>query len=143
MSATVSPSPIIECFLRELEPGLPADQRSKLSSHEEGISRTTSDVDHARAHRCALWAIEAADDKDASHPRWTQVKELHKLWKDTMFGAEFGLAMPSSSVSEDVRTQWAENAADVVKKLADENGWENSHWEELLTDLIDLEPDQN
>jgi len=138
----MSPSPIIECFLRGLQEVLPDDQKAKLETHKDAIAATTSDGDHARARRCVVWAIEAADDKSAAHPRWKEVKELHQIWKDTLLGAEFSLGgdlgqvAVRSGIGEDVRTQWTEDAADVIRKLAEEDGWENSHWEDLLGELI-------
>jgi hypothetical protein len=142
MTDPTSPSPIIECFLRGFKDFLPDDQKAKLETHQDAIAATTSDGDHARARRCAVWAIEAADDKDAAHPRWKEVKELHKIWKDTLLGAEFALGgdlgqvVVRSGIGEDVRTQWAEGASDVIRKLAEEDGWANSHWEDLLVELI-------
>jgi hypothetical protein len=37
---------------------------------------------------------------------------------------------------EDVRIEWVENAVAVAKRLGEEDGWENSPWEDLLNDLI-------
>jgi hypothetical protein len=144
MTDSISPSPIIESFLRSFKDFLPDDQKAKLESHRDAIAATTSDADHVRAHHCAVWAIEAANDKNASHPRWKEVRELHQLWKDTWLGAEFSLGgfagqVPvRSSIGDDVRTQWTEDAADVIRKLAEEDGWENSHWEDLLVELINM-----
>jgi hypothetical protein len=144
MTEPVSPSPIIETFLRGFEVWLPEDQKAKLKEHKGAIADTTSEGDHARALRCAKWAVEVADDKDATHPRWKQVKEAHKIWKDSMFDAEFGKAMQKNpalkgiGIGDDVRTGWAQDAADVIRKLAEEDGWEKSHWEELLVELINL-----
>jgi len=134
----ISPSPIIECFVRNFKDFLPDDQKTALEKYDAAIAATTSAADEDRARRCATWAIEAANDKSDSHPRWKEVKEAHKVWKDTWFGAEFGLMTPQSTVGDDVRIQWTENAADVLKKLAEEDGWEKSPWGELLTELIDL-----
>jgi hypothetical protein len=137
MTNSVSPSPIIECFLREFKDFLPEDQKAKLQGHADAIAATTSDADHARALRCAKWAIEAANERDAAHPNWKAIKERHKIWKDSRIDAEFGLAMPSG-IGEDVRIGWTEDAADVVRSLAEEDGWGNSHWEDLLVELINL-----
>ena|ERR1700722_1074058 len=135
MSNQVSPSPIIECFLRNLN--LPDDQKAALAKHDDAIAATTSEGDEERALHCAIWAIKASDEKSASHPRWKEIKEAHQIWKDTWFGAEFGLTMPQSAIGDDVRIQWTEGAADVVHKLADEDGWKKSRWEALLVELID------
>jgi hypothetical protein len=143
MTDTVSPSPIIKCFLRGFKDFLPDDQKSRLATHEDAIAATTSDADDARARHCAVWAIKAADDKNASHPRWKEIRELHEIWKDVWFGVEFSLGgvagkVPSkTSVGDDIHTEWAESASHVVRKLAEEDGWEHSQWESLLTELID------
>jgi hypothetical protein len=138
MTDYLSPSPVIDCFVRNFKDFLPDDQKAKLEKYDTAIAATTSEADEARALRCAKWAVEAASDKSASHPRWKEIKEAHKLWNDTWFGAEFGLMTPQSAIEDDVRIQWTENAADVIRKLAEEDGWERSHWEDLLTELIDL-----
>jgi hypothetical protein len=138
MTDNVSPSPIIECFLTCLKEFLPADQNAKLQKHDKAIATTTSDGDESRALRCAIWAIKAASNKSGSHPRWKEIKEVHNVWKDTWFGAEFGLMTPHSSIAEDIRIQWTEAATDVIRNLAEEDGWQDSNWEELLIELIDL-----
>jgi hypothetical protein len=38
---------------------------------------------------------------------------------------------------EDVRIQWVENAVAIAEKLGEDDGWESSPWEALLTELID------
>jgi hypothetical protein len=45
--------------------------------------------------------------------------------------------MPQSTIGDDVRVQWTESAAEVVRNLAEDDGWGPSHWEELLVELID------
>jgi hypothetical protein len=137
MSNPVSPSPIIECYLRNFKDFLPDDQKAKLATHDDAIAATTSEGDEGRALHCAVWAIKASNEKSASHPRWKEIKESHQIWKDTWFGAEFGLMMPQSSIGDDVRVQWTESAAEVVRTLAEDDGWGTSHWEDLLVELID------
>jgi len=45
---------------------------------------------------------------------------------------------PSLEHCEDIRIQWTEAATDVIRNLAEEDGWQDSNWEELLIELIDL-----
>lgn len=40
---------------------------------------------------------------------------------------------------EGVRIEWVENAVAVAKRLGEDDGWENSPWEALLTEIIDYE----
>jgi len=147
MAKSTSPSPIIEVFVREVHASFPDSEKDKLAEHEEEIAKTTSDGDPHRARLCAKWAIRLANDKNQAHPRWEQLKERHQMWKDEWFAFEFGVAdaFPGSGTyhkvgkaepREDVRIEWVENAVAVAKRLGEEDGWENSPWEGLLTDLI-------
>jgi hypothetical protein len=144
----MSPSPIIKLFVTEVHASFPDSEKNKVGAHEEAIAKTTSDGDHHRARLCARWAIKMADDKNSKHPRWEQLKERHQLWKDEVFALEFGVAdaVPGSGTDrivgkaeplEDVRIEWVENAIAVAKKLGEDDGWENSPWEALLTELVD------
>jgi hypothetical protein len=147
MAKSTSPSPIIAVFVREVHASFPDSEKNKLASHEAEIARTTSDEDPHRARLCARWAIKLANDKNQQHPRWAQLKERHQLWKDEWFAIDFGLAdaLPGSGTHhlvgkaeplEDVRIEWVENAVAVARRLGEEDGWENSPWEDLLQDLI-------
>lgn len=89
---------------------------------------------------CLRWAIDMSDDKNQSHPRWHQIKELHEEWKDTLFGAEFGLTQAGvpHTPGEDIHFQWVENAVLVAKTLGQEHGRDSS-WTHLLEDLVQVE----
>ena len=141
MPSVESPSPLLGAFVRTAEKSFPPDQRKALASYSEEIERSTSKRDHERARHCALWAIEHASAKHQGHPRWREVKELHQIWKDTWFGAEFGSFGPSGHLEprEEVRIQWVEDAVDVAAKLGEEDGWANSPWEVLLRELLQME----
>jgi hypothetical protein len=76
------------------------------------------------------------------------LKERHQIWKDEWFAFDFGVAdaLPGSGIHhvvgksqpfEDVRIEWLEDAVAVAKKLGGEDGWQNSPWEALLTELIE------
>jgi hypothetical protein len=133
---------MLESFARNVRENFPPEEVAKVDSHEEAISHSTSAKDRERAHRCLHWAVEMADDKSQSHPRWRQIKELHKEWKDTWFGTEFGLmgaGRTSHSPGMDIHIQWVEDAVLVAKTLGEEDGWDHSPWEDLLKELIDIE----
>jgi hypothetical protein len=149
MTDLISPSPIIEVFVNEVHATFPEAERAKIPSHEEAIGKTTSEGDPHRARLCVKWAIKMADDKNQKHPRWEQLKERHQIWKDEWFALDFGLAdaLPGSGSHEvagkaepleDVRIQWVEDAVAVAKKLGEEDGWDKSPWESLLTELIEF-----
>lgn len=142
MSRTISPSPMIACFVRNAREQFPAAERKKLDRFDEAIASTTSRPDAHRARRCAEWAIEMADDKKQSHPRWKELKELHQEWKNTWFGVEMGVVTPQGATftpREDVHIQWVESAVAVAEKIGEEDGWGNSPWESLLEELIGME----
>jgi hypothetical protein len=81
-----------------------------------------------------------ADDRDRSHPRWREMKELHQVWKDIWFGTEFSwFAGAHLGPIEDIKILWTEEAVSVAKALGEEDGWERSPWEELLVELIGIE----
>src|SRR5580698_2633753 len=104
MSKPVSPSPVIETFISKFKDFLPDDQKAKLQEHESAIAATTSDGDESRALRCASWAMKAASSKPDTHPKWKEIKEAHKMWKETLFDAEWALTTRHSNIGDDVRT---------------------------------------
>jgi hypothetical protein len=149
MTNPISPSPLIEVFVHEVHASFPKDEYDKIASHEEAIAKTTSEGDPHRARLCVKWAIKMADDHNQAHPRWEQLKERLQIWKDDWFAFDFGVgdALPGSGSHhvvgkatpiEDVRIEWVQGAVAVAKRLGEDDGWENSPWESLLTDLIDV-----
>jgi hypothetical protein len=141
MTAVETPSPLLGTFVRSGQKSFPATQRGVLDTYSDAISKSTSAKDHERARHCALWAIEQAADRNQSHPRWREVKELHQIWKDAWFGTEFGTLGAAGHLDpmEEIRIQWVEDAVAVAVKLGEEDGWEHSPWEPLLQELIRME----
>jgi hypothetical protein len=141
MSKILSPSPILESFVRNVQEDFPKVEAVKVEAFAEAISHSTSEADSERARRCFHWAYKKADDKNQSHPKWREIKELHQEWKDTWFGAEFGLS-PNQGIDhhagEDMHIQWVEDAVTVAKTLGEEDGWDKSPWEALLTELVGM-----
>ncbi len=141
MSKILSPSPMLECFVRNVQEDFPEAEAKKADRFAEAISRSDSRADTERAHRCFHWAFKMADDKSQSHPRWKEIKELHQEWKDTWFGLDFGIMQDqgaSYDPREDMHIQWVEDAVTVAKNLGEEDGWDHSPWEALLDDLITM-----
>jgi hypothetical protein len=141
MSKILSPSPILECFVRNVQDDFPKEESTKADRFAEAISRSTSEADPERARRCFHWAFKMADDKSQNHPRWKEIKELHQEWKDTWFGLEFGLMGDQGAPrtpGEDMHIQWVEDAVTVAKNLGEEDGWDHSPWESLLHELIEM-----
>lgn len=144
MATSLSPSPILALFVRNVQENFPLEESAKADQFSQAISHTTSDVDPGRARRCFLWAFEMADAKEESHSRWREIKELHQEWKDTWFGLEFGLVGPEGAPHtprEDIHIQWVEDAVSVAKTLGEEEGWEKSQWQNLLRQLIEMGDD--
>lgn len=142
MVEPTSPSPIVGVFVRAVQELLPADQKTKLDPLKDAIEATTSAKDGHRARHCAHWAIRLADDKDLPHPRWREIKELHHVWKDAWLGVQFGLhhTDPAHRPIEDVEIQWTEGAVEVAKMIGEADGWDHAPWEQLLEELIEMEP---
>jgi hypothetical protein len=91
-----------------------------------------------------------AVDKESEHPHWQRLKERHQIWKDEWFAVEFGIGdadplggslgvVGKPEPLEDVGILWVGNAVEIAKKLGEEDGWENSPWEALLTEMIDYQ----
>lgn len=145
MAQHVSPSPALGTFTRAVHDQFPAEQRARLKLHDEAIKDTTDKHDGRRARHCAIWAIRLADDKDSSHPRWHEIKELHQIWKDLWFGAEFGTHNPANrslargTPVKDVEIEWILDAVAVAKTVGETDGWDHTPWEDLLVSLIAME----
>jgi hypothetical protein len=151
MASPKSPSPVIELFVDEVASSFPESEKKKVAAHDDAIAKTTSDGDPHRAHLCAKWAIKMAADKDSKHPLWERLKERHQVWKDEWFAVEFavGDAVPISGSFEvvgrpapllDIWIEWVKNAVAIAKRLGEDDGWENSPWEALLTEMIEYRP---
>ena len=141
MSKILSPSPMLESFVRNVQEEFPKEEVGKVNRFADAISHTTSEADSERARRCFHWAFEMADDKNQSHPRWREIKEVHQEWKETWFGLEFGVMGDQGAArtpGEDIHIQWVEDAVAVAKTLGEEDGWEKSPWEALLGELVEM-----
>lgn len=144
MTEPHSPSPVVRAFSRALREALPPTQLARLEAIDAGIETTTDTEDPRRARRCAHWAIEVAGEKELSHPEWRKIRETHEVWKDLWFGVEFaamGYGDGRPAPIEDVEVEWVENAARVATIVGTTLGWEHAPWEDLLHELIEMEPD--
>ena len=139
MSDSKSPSPIISYFVREIEPSLPAAEKAKLATYGDAIAKTTHHGDLRRAWRCAEWAIKLAERSSSSHSDHLikHLKEIRKLEKDTVFGAEFGgMVKDGVGPGEDAEIQWVDDTVVVAKAEAERTGWDSVPWEELLKEML-------
>ena len=142
MAAHVSPSPIIDYFVRELSGSMPDDERSKLDAYTDVIATTTHEGDARRAWHCADWALTLDRDTPASHEHriCEKLHEEHRLWKDTILGAEFGVLNPAVGPDTDIEIQWVDDAVAMARTVADASGWAAVPWEDLLQDMLGMEP---
>lgn len=140
---TMSPSAVIQVFVREVEDELPSTQVAKLDAHRSAIEKTTSRHDGRRARHCALWAVVVAADRHLSHTRWREIKAAHTIWRDIFWGAEYALMTEGVGRPEplrDIEVEWVEDAVEVAKLVGEAYGWEHAPWESLLVELIGMEP---
>jgi|ERR1035441_367815 hypothetical protein len=141
MSNKQNPSPIIAYFVKELEPSLPEEAKAKLATYEDSIAKTTHHGDFRRAWHSADWAVTMAQRSSDSHVRHlvASLKEKHELWKDTIFGAEFG-AIPGDGIGpgQDAEIQWVDDAVAVAKAEAERTGWDSVPWEDLLKEMLSV-----
>jgi hypothetical protein len=135
---------MLETFVRAVQRDFPPEEQEKLAAHEAAVAGTTDREDARRARHCALWAIRLADDKAAAHPRWAELRELHQVWKDVWFGIEFGRSKAAgpgpNHPLKDVEIEWVVDAVAVAQLIGEEHGWAHSPWEDLLVELIGMEP---
>ena len=80
------------------------------------------------------------------------LKETHKAWQDIWLGTEFGSEVEigkgqaSQEVKgdqkvgpgEDIELLWVEEATDVAKRAAEESGWENVPWKDLIEEVLKI-----
>lgn len=134
---------MIEIFVRQVQETFPSTQSGKLKGHEAAIARTTHHHDGHRARRCAEWAIALAGDRNLPHHDWGRIKELHAVWRDMTWGAGYaaiteGIGRPAPLM--DIEIEWVEDAVHVARIVAEAEGWEHAPWEDLLVELIGMEP---
>lgn len=138
-----SPSPIVEVFVRAVRAELPTEQAAKLGAYESRIAATTDAEDARRARHCARWAIDLASGNDLGHPDWRRIQETHELWKDLWFGVQYagmGDDVGRPAPVRDVEIEWVEDAVRVAQHVGTATGWEHSPWDQLLEDLLAMEP---
>jgi len=131
-----NPSPVVQYLVELLDQALDEPDRQRLRAHADAVAHTTHHGDLHRAWRCAGWAVDLAEHSGHSHLA-QELKEVHQLWKDSWFGAEFGIAVRDHvGPGRDVELQWVDDAVAIARGVAKESGWAAVPWEELLTGLL-------
>lgn len=125
----------------KLEELLPEEEYQRLTKYDAAIANTTSRGDFHRCFRCAEWAVELSGKTERSHIRHL-AREIgavvHKI-RDAGWAIEFGVMTPGRTVT-DVELSWVDDALKVAKAAADVSGWAVVPWEQLLQELIAIEP---
>jgi hypothetical protein len=71
------------------------------------------------------------------------LKEKHQLWKDTIFGAEFGMTPDGIGPGQDAEIRWVDDAVAVAKEQATSEGWEVVQWADLLKEMLAVAPPED
>jgi hypothetical protein len=138
-----SPSPIIEYYVTQLSRVLPDADKEKLSVYADQVAKTTHHGDFRRAAHAANWAIQLAERPSSSHLGHLVIdlKETYKLWKDSVFGADFGIALKDGvGPGQDVEIQWVDDAVAVAEAEGERSGWASVPWEDLLKEMLSVAP---
>lgn len=138
----VSPSPILAYLDDALEQVLPEAEYAKLTRHDQEIAGTTSVGDFHRCLHCARWAVAVADGADHGASGVVQglkavVEELHDTWQ----GVRFGSIVAGSPVVTDVEIKWVDDAVRTAVEVAEKKGWDAVPWEQLIEELVAIEPE--
>jgi hypothetical protein len=141
MPEAKSPSPVLSYYVTQLSRVLPEADKEKLSTYAEQVAESTHHGDFRRAWHAASWAIQLAERPSASHLGHLVIdlKETYKLWQDTVFGADFGIALKDGvGPGQDVEIQWVDDAVAVAKAEGERSGWATVPWEELLKEMLSV-----
>jgi hypothetical protein len=142
-SGATHPSPVIAYLVRQLGLVLPDPDERRLAGHADEVARSTSHGDLHRAWRCAGWAVDVAEHSGHSHlsDLARDLKEVHRLWRDSWFGAEFGVMVKDGvGPGHDIEIQWVDDAVRIATSVAQETGWASVPWEDLLSGLLAIKP---
>lgn len=141
----VSPSPILAYLDDALERVLPEAEYSRLTGHDQAVAATTSAGDFHRCLHCARWAVTLADRSGHGGAAGIAaglkkvVEELHDTWS----GVRFGSIVRDSPVVTDVEVRWVDQALQTASAVAEDQGWEAVPWEQLVEELVALEPESD
>ncbi len=143
-STTSTPSEILRYIDDSLEKILPEDEYRKLTALDTEMAATTSRGDFHRCFRCAEWAVALAGASEHSHLARlvTELKTALHEFHDMDWAIDFGIFRPGRTVT-DVELSWVDDALKVAQAVAQESGWDAVPWEELLRQLIAIEPNRS
>jgi hypothetical protein len=136
-----TPSPILVHLDDALDAVLPDDEVAKLEAHDAEVGVTTSHHDFERCYRCAEWAVDLVSMPEHSHLEHLVHRlraVLHEI-HDTDWAAKMGVRVTHDPIL-DVEIEWVDDAVAVANEVAKKSGWSSVPWEQLLEELIAMEP---
>ncbi len=146
MATYETPSPILRYLVDALAEALPEADYDRLTSHDEAIAATTSQGDTRRALRCADWAVELAGEieKDGGHHPLRRLGEVLHQARQAGAALEIGIMTKLPGVhAPDVETvEWIDDVVAVAKEVAERSGWVAVPWEDLIVELVEVEPEE-
>jgi len=137
----VSPSPMLVHLDDALEDALADSEVTKLNAHDAEVAKTTSHHDLHRCFRCAQWAVDLVHRPEHSH-LGHMVEKLRGVLHDAdnaMWDVESKMFV-SHTPELGVEITWVDDAVRVAEDAAAKSGWDLVPWEELLVELIAMEP---
>jgi hypothetical protein len=139
----VSPSPMLTHLDDALAAVLPEDQLAELAARDAAVARTTDAVDRQRCLHCARWAVRLVDSRPGgpvSHAVDRLRTVVHEL-RDAYRGARLGAIVAGADPATDVELGWVDDAVAAAVATAEQVGWADVPWQELIDDLIAMEPE--
>ena len=76
MSISLSPCPILESFVRNVQEDFPKEESVKVTRFAHAISHTPSEAHSQRARKRFEWAFEMAGGNSQYDPKWREIKPL-------------------------------------------------------------------
>ncbi len=133
-----------------LEQVLPEEALSRLNAHDQEIAQTSGEHDLRRCFRCAQWAVDLLSPPEHSHLRYLVhrleevLHEAHQGEWAMRFGVDVAEAIDHSHAPVlDVELTWVDDAVAAAKAAAEKSGWGAVPWEQLLVELITMEPESS
>ncbi len=124
-----------------LQSVLPDGEYAKLTRFDEAVAATTDRGDFHRCLHCARWAVDLADSLGDDHAR--HVADALRTWveevRDTAYAVEFGVMTPGRTVT-DLELAWVDRAISTAEQVAAKVGWAAVPWEQLVEELVAMEP---
>ncbi len=134
-------SPALTHIIDQLSRILPEDLQTKLDGYRQKIVGISGHHDLHRCYRCAQWAVDlkATSQKGSTKSILSRLGQVLHEANQARWATEFGLFVSFHPVT-DLEVGWIDDALGVAQELADEVGWDQVPWEQLLDELIELKP---